>query len=154
MECLRSLWLIDSLNFGSPYKSSLTKSDSGTKRRLIFVSDKISRYRMRLWEIWSGQYRKKWRVLSALWPQRQKGDITFAKLWLNLCSFRGLRSTRSWLIRLISRVKEMEKFCTFLCMEEYFIISDLKERSDLVCRSHAFRILFQENEQLGKKVFL
>ena len=38
-------------------------------------------------------------------------------------------------------------------MDECFKMSDLKESRDLFCRSHALRMLFQENEQLGKKTF-
>ena len=57
-------------------------------------------------------------------------------------------------IHLISLVKQIEKLFTFFWMDEYLMMSDLKESRDLFCLSPDFNKLFQENEQLGKNVFM
>ena len=46
------------------------------------------------------------------------------------------------------------KIVYFFWMDEYLRMSDLKESRDLFCLSLDFNKLFQENEQLGKNVFM
>ena len=46
------------------------------------------------------------------------------------------------------------KLFTFFWMDEYLRMSDLKESRDLFCLSPDFNKLSQENEQLGKNVFM